>query len=76
MRLIGALAIVMGLVTAAAAEDWSEFIDHNPQKPVVSQPVQVAQPKPQRARPVAKQVAQKQRPVVGKAARPSRGRRK
>jgi len=72
MRLIGALAIVMGLATSAVAEDWSEFIDHNPQKPVVSQPV--VQPKPQ-TRQAAKHVASQQ-PRAKKAARPAKARRK
>jgi hypothetical protein len=41
MRLaIAALLLAFG-ATAAHAEDWSAFIDHNPQKPLVSKPAPV-----------------------------------
>jgi hypothetical protein len=74
MRLIGALAIVMGLVTGASAEDWSQFIDNSPQKPVATRPAPTttaaAAPK---ARPAAKSVATKPK---SKAARPARARHK
>jgi hypothetical protein len=41
MRLPVVVAILLGLGTAAYAEDWSSFIDPNPQKPVTSQPAPV-----------------------------------
>jgi len=37
---IAALLLAFG-ATAAHAEDWSAFIDHNPQKPLVSKPAPV-----------------------------------
>ena len=41
MRLaIAALLLAFG-ATAAHAEDWSAFIDHTPQKPLVSKPAPV-----------------------------------
>ena len=43
MRLSAVLAILIGLGSAAYAEDWSSFIDPNPQKPVASQPAPVVQ---------------------------------
>lgn len=71
MRLIGALAIVMGLVTGASAEDWSQFIDNNPQKPVATRPAAAAAPKAPTARPAAKSVAAKPKTK----ARPARRRK-
>ncbi len=41
MRLSVVLAILVGLGSAAYAEDWSSFIDPNPQKPIASQPAPV-----------------------------------
>ena len=41
MRLPVVLALLVGLTSAAYAEDWSSFIDHNPQKPIASQPAPV-----------------------------------
>jgi len=41
MRLPVVLAILVGLGSAAYAEDWSSFIDPNPQKPIASQPAPV-----------------------------------
>ncbi len=43
MRLPIVLAVLVGLGSAAYAEDWSSFIDPNPQKPVASQPAPVVQ---------------------------------
>jgi hypothetical protein len=37
MRLSIVLAILVGLGSAAYAEDWSSYIDPNPSKPVASQ---------------------------------------
>jgi hypothetical protein len=41
MRLFIVVAALIGLGSAAYAEDWSSFIDPNPQKPVTSQPAPV-----------------------------------
>lgn len=43
MRLPVVVAILLGLGSAAYAEDWSSFIDPNPSKPVASQPAPVVQ---------------------------------
>jgi hypothetical protein len=52
MRLPVVLALLLGLGSAAYAEDWSSFIDHNPQKPIASEPAPVvknaAKAKPKR----------------------------
>jgi hypothetical protein len=40
MRLPVVLALLVGLTSAAYAEDWSSFIDH-PSKPIASQPAPV-----------------------------------
>ena len=52
MRLPIVLAILVGLGSAAYAEDWSSFIDPNPSKPVASQSAPVvkdaAKAKPKR----------------------------
>jgi hypothetical protein len=48
MRLPVVLAILVGLSSAAFAEDWSQFIDPNPSKPVASQPVAKQSAKPKR----------------------------
>lgn len=42
MRLVIAALLLVGFgATAARAEDWSAFIDHNPQKPIASKPAPV-----------------------------------
>ena len=52
MRLPVVLAILIGLGSAAYAEDWSQYIDHNPSKPIASKPAPVvtdaAKAKPKR----------------------------
>lgn len=35
MGCFGVLALVLALSTEARAEDWSQFIDNSPQKPLV-----------------------------------------
>jgi hypothetical protein len=41
MRLPVVLALLVGLTSAAYAEDWSSFIDPHPSKPIASQPAPV-----------------------------------
>lgn len=64
-RVCAVIALVMGLSSIAAAEDWSQFIDKNPSQPmkVTSQPLVVPTEKPAKA-PAAKpaKVASKARP--------------
>ena len=72
MRLIGAFAIVLGLATGASAEDWSQFIDNSPQKPIATKPAPTTVAAAPKARPAAKAVAAKPK---SKAARPARRRK-
>jgi hypothetical protein len=66
-----AIAVVLALSTGARAEDWSQFIDNSPQKPIAVKPT-VTQQRPV-ARP-AKAVAAKPK-VATKARAKSKTRR-
>ncbi len=72
-RVCAVLALVMGLSSVAAAEDWSKFIDNNPSQPmkVTSQPLQLPSEKPAKA-PAAKpaKVATKAKPKARAKAKP------
>jgi len=71
MRLPVVVAILLGLGSAAYAEDWSSFIDPNPSKPIASQPAPVVKnaAKPKR---VAKAPAKHKAKVKARAKTKSR----
>jgi hypothetical protein len=74
MRLaIAALLLAFG-ATAAHAEDWSAFIDHNPQKPLVSKPAPVVV-NAAKARPTRVAKATKAKPKPKAKARAKRRRK-